>query len=159
MRRVSSSRILQHLHQGSAPQAGFPLPFDLVVLCAQERQYSPSVYGHRPFGARARVLRVPLTDGGQPLSPQNAARAYAAGTAVAAALVRDERVLVTCALGLNRSGIVNALAMLQLGADAPSAVAIIKRQRPGALHNPHFVQLVYAVAGRSLLRIPLTQVA
>lgn len=156
---MTISRILQHLHQGSAPEPGFPLPYDLVVLCAQERQFPPHIYGQHPFGSRARILRVPLTDHGRPLSPHNAARAYAAGTAVAAALVRDERVLVTCALGLNRSGIVNALAMLQLGCDAQSAVAIIRQQRPGALHNPHFVQLVYSCGGRSLVRIPISQVA
>ena len=152
---MSSSRIIRHLYQGSLPGAGFPLPFDLVVLCAGESQFDPKVYGQRPFGARARVLRVPLTDGGMPLSPQNAARAYAAATDVASTLSRGERVLVTCYLGLNRSGIVNALALLQLGWRAQEAVALIKAARPNALHNAHFVQLVYNIGGRSLFRVPL----
>ena len=156
---MTSSRIIRHMHQGSVPPQNFPLPFDLVVLCAEGCQFDPRAYGRHPFGARARILRVPLTDGGMALSPRQAAAAYAAGGEVAAAIARGERVLTTCQAGLNRSGIVNAFALMHLGWTAPEAVGLIRNARAGALHNPHFVQLVYSVGGRSLFRVPNSRVA
>lgn len=154
---MTASRIAPHLYQGSVPTAGEALPFDLVVLCALENQFSPATYGVRPFGRRARVMRVPLTDGNAPLAQHNVVRAYAAAREVARSHARGERVLVTCYLGLNRSGLVTALALVEMGFRAEQAVGAVKHARPGALRNVFFEQLVHNIAGRSLFRVPITQ--
>ena len=148
---MEASAITHRLWQGSVPSPGEMLPFDLVVLCAEEHQMPSAT-----FGARARVLRVPLTDLAKPLSPRRTHWAFRAAVEVARVYANGGRVLVTCAAGLNRSGLVNGLALLELGVDAPSAVAAIRRARPGALCNPFFEHLIYSAAGRSMVRIPVT---
>lgn len=59
-----------------------------------------------------------------------------------AAAVRDGRpTLVRCFAGYNRSGLVTAQALMDLGLDAEEAIALIRRRRsPWALHNEVFVQ-------------------
>jgi protein-tyrosine phosphatase len=153
---VIQAVVARRLLQGSAPPCGSHLPVDLVVLCAEEYQLAPAVYGHRPFGRRARVLRVPLTDGGQPLSVRRTRWALDAAVEVARTYSNGETVLVTCAAGLNRSGLVVALALLEFGVDVNTAIGAIRRARGAqALCNPHFVQFLYSVAGRSMVRIPI----
>ncbi|MFG2333377.1 protein phosphatase [Streptomyces sp. NPDC048604] len=68
-----------------------------------------------------------------------AVREAAAATAAA---VRDGRpTLVRCFAGYNRSGLVTAQALVELGLDAEEAVALIRRRRSSwALHNEVFVQ-------------------
>jgi hypothetical protein len=152
---MDAGHVTHRLWQGSVPTAGRHLPFDLVVLCAQEHQFPIAVYGVRPFGPRARVLRCPLTDGGAPLSNHGVSRAFGAAVEVARAYMNGERVVVTCQAGLNRSGLVVALALLEMGVDAPSAVQAVRRARPGGLGNVHFEHLIYSVAGRSMIRVPI----
>lgn len=49
------------------------------------------------------------------------------------------KILVRCNMGLNRSGLVVALAMLRLGHTPTGAILFIRRERgPDALSNPHF---------------------
>jgi protein-tyrosine phosphatase len=64
-------------------------------------------------------------------------------------------VIVTCAAGLNRSGLVMGLTLLELGVDPSTAIDVIRRARPGALCNPHFAQFILNMRGRSLVRIPV----
>jgi protein-tyrosine phosphatase len=151
---VTAERVATKLWQGSVPKPGVPLPYDVVVLCAEEHQFDPRVYGHRPFGSRARVIRVPLTDMGAPLSPRRLAMAFSAAADVAGAVLREEVVLTTCAMGLNRSGLVNALALMEIGVPVLDAIAAIRLARPGALSNPHFVALLHGIAGRPMVRFP-----
>ena len=154
---LDAEPVSPRLWQGSLPKAGHPLPFDVVVLCAAESQFDPRVYGHRPFGVRARVLRCPLTDGGLPLSRQGVSRAFSAAVQVAKAYAEGQKILTTCQMGWNRSGIVNALALMELGIDVSTTIEIIRRARPKALSNPHFVRLLYEAAGRALVRIPISR--
>ncbi|WP_242545104.1 protein phosphatase [Amycolatopsis sp. MtRt-6] len=63
-------------------------------------------------------------------------------TGLAVAAVRAGRTtLVRCHAGQNRSGLVVAQALVELGMDLPAAIAVIRQRRsPGALSNPLFVQ-------------------
>lgn len=54
------------------------------------------------------------------------------------------RVLIRCAGGMNRSGLVTALVLQHAGFSAADAVSTVRAQRsPHALSNPHFVQYLY----------------
>lgn len=53
------------------------------------------------------------------------------------------KTLVRCQAGYNRSGLVVALALIELGYDPQGAINLIRRQRsPYALHNEHFVRYI-----------------
>ena len=53
----------------------------------------------------------------------------------------NRRVLVRCAAGLNRSGLVVARILIEAGFDADEAVARVRERRsPDALENPYFVE-------------------
>lgn len=153
------TEIVRGLHQGDRNDAiamlrewqydhGQPhhLPrFDLLVLCAAEVQPEPRAKLPAP------VLRVPLRDVEEPLSPQQRQMVTRAAREVARRVARSERVLVTCAMGLNRSGLVSALALRALGADSREAVTLVRRARgPLALGNQSFEALVHTLSAREL---------
>lgn len=148
---MSANAVTPKLWQGSVPEAGKSLPFDLVVLCAVEHQFEGMA---RPFGRRARVLRCPLRDCA-PLSHREVKDALRAAVEVAHAYSNGLTTVVTCAMGLNRSGLVMALSLVELGIAPNDAVAAVRRARPNALCNPYFVQIIHEVAGRSVIRIPI----
>ncbi|MFF4344511.1 protein phosphatase [Kitasatospora sp. NPDC001540] len=116
--------------------------FDLVVSLF-------SAPGHGPApGVPHRVLPVPdgPLDGGQLAAVQEAVRAVA--TAVAA----GRTVLVRCRSGYNRSGLVVAQALVELGADTAGAVRKVRAGRsPWALHNELFVE--YLDVGLDVARL------
>jgi protein-tyrosine phosphatase len=49
-----------------------------------------------------------------------------------------KRVLITCHMGRNRSGLVMGLVLMQLGYTSAQAIALIRSARKGALSNAHF---------------------
>jgi len=53
-----------------------------------------------------------------------------------------ERVYLLCKQGMNRSGLVSALLLRELGVPSNEAVAVVRAARPGALNNVTFEQLV-----------------
>lgn len=53
-----------------------------------------------------------------------------------------KRVLVHCAAGINRSGLVSAAALIRGGYDAEEAIDMVREARSGALNNPEFVALL-----------------
>jgi hypothetical protein len=56
-----------------------------------------------------------------------------------ATLIRGgHRVLSHCGMGYNRSALVAALILVELGMPGPIAVARCRERRPGALYNPMF---------------------
>jgi len=143
---VNIWQIAPRLYQGSVPERG-QLAVDVVVLCAQEYQFPASRYGSRPFGD-TRVIRCPLTDANLPLSSGQVMRALRAAVEVARLWAHGSRVLVTCALGRNRSGLVNALALMELGHSAEASMAAVRKARPNAIDNPHFEHLLRAIGSR-----------
>jgi protein-tyrosine phosphatase len=117
-----------------------PFLVDFLVLAALEHQ--PRV----PAGLDG--CRISLEDRLPPTAElERLIRAGADDVArdVARRLKRGHRVLVTCAQGLNRSGLVSGLALRQLGFDGGRAVELVRRARGrDALSNPAFAAMVRA---------------
>jgi len=104
--------------------------FDLVVSLTAREGYGPSP------GVEHVVAR--LADA--VLDPPSAARVRELGTLVAAAVSDGRNVLVRCSGGLNRSGVVVAEALTQLGRTPDEAIGLVRAARgPWALTNPGFV--------------------
>lgn len=147
-RAIDAHRIVPGLYQGSRPPGGLTLArlgFSAVVLCAIEHQ--PDAYRFEAV----EVLYAPLDDDDRPLTAEEWEIARAASRAVAVRLLEGSRVLVTCHMGVNRSGLVSALALLRIaprGFTPYDAVRIVQAHRPGALRNPYFVDAILAVDRR-----------
>ena len=133
------------LAQGARPPTGAALPFDTVVLCAVEAQPHLAQRG-------LEVLRLRLNDDGEVPTQEEMQQAVDAGWAVARRLKQRKRVLVTCQMGLNRSGLVSALALMNLGCTPARAIAKVKKARGAfALSNKHFRTFV-EMYGREMRR-------
>lgn len=129
------------LYVGSKPAHGRH-PFDVIVLAAEE--YQP----HATRFPGVEVIHVPLDDAPwRDMRADEIAGALAAGKAVAQHLRAGKRVLVTCAMGLNRSSLVAAIAMHEVyGMSADEIVSRIRRARgEWALSNPNFERLLRTV--------------
>lgn len=133
MSKLDVSQIGPRLYQGSYPPMGDVLKehgFDVVVLAA--REYQPEAI--RFVGVR--VIHAPMND--CPDVPVVQARRVAAE--VARLWKRGARILVTCQAGLNRSGLITALAWRYItGRSGREAVRAVKRGRGDeALFNNYF---------------------
>jgi len=64
---------------------------------------------------------------------------------VSDAVQHGEVVLVTCYMGLNRSGLINGLALCQLGFTADGAIRRVQQRRYDALFNESFVEVIRAL--------------
>ncbi|MGH3999980.1 MAG: protein-tyrosine phosphatase family protein [Pseudonocardiaceae bacterium] len=53
-----------------------------------------------------------------------------------------KRVLIHCAGGINRSGLLSAAALMRDGMSASKAIETVRLRRPGALNNREFVRLL-----------------
>jgi hypothetical protein len=107
--------------------------FDLVVSLTARPGYGPAE------GVEHVVVR--LADA--VLDETSTARVRELGLLVAAAVREGRRVLVRCSGGLNRSGVVVAEALIQLGHSPDAAVAAVRAARgPWALTNPGFVSFL-----------------
>lgn len=141
---LDATRLAPKLWIGSKPPQGDILAkagFDVLVLCAEE--YQPRLAS---FPGLNTVVHAPFDD--------DVVDEHTADTAVTAAmdvhdhLLDHERVLVTCMMGRNRSGLVCAIALhLLTGCDPRDAAIHVKRQRVGldggeALSNPHFIEFL-----------------
>ncbi len=123
----------------SASPDALPFRVDLLVLCAYEFQ---------PRSRAVSILSVPLDDRLFRSSAEARAvtsMAKEAGCFAADRVICGEKVLICCAAGLNRSGIVSAYTLKQLGVDGASAVRKIRRARgPNALGNSSFLHAILA---------------
>ncbi|MFJ9770970.1 protein phosphatase [Kitasatospora sp. NPDC101157] len=93
--------------------------------------------GHGPAPGVEHVVReVP----DRPLSPGQLLAVQEAARLTAAAVRRGRPTLVRCHSGYNRSGLVVAQALVDLGHPADEAVRLVRERRsPWALNNPVFV--------------------
>lgn len=136
MRRIDATRILPRLYQGSIPPTGATLRragFGALVLAAEEHQPSarhfPGLY----------VLHAPLDDHEYPLTGQEWTQIATAAEFAAVGVRKGMRVLVTCQAGLNRSGIITAMAVMMLtGCSGDQAVRLVQSRREDALCNSSF---------------------
>lgn len=144
---IEADRIAAGLYQGSKPLPGRSvahLGFDVLVLCAYEYQPDAEQF------PGVKVVRALLDDSGVPMTQAEWNEAAAAANVVSQELTLGRRVLVTCQQGINRSGLVTALALWQLsGKSGADVVSHVQRRRPGALRNRWFQQALLALPARS----------
>lgn len=110
LRNYDMTHMGPKVYQGRLPPAGVGLAysgFGLLVLCAREHQPAARNY------PGVEVIRLPFDDCDS-LAPATLARAAEIAQRGAAYVVAGKRVLNTCNLGLNRSGIVTALTLYYL---------------------------------------------
>ena len=122
---MSRSEVAPGLFVGSKPPPGHHEGIDAIVLAAME--YQPP--GHLFPGIE--VIHVPLDDApGRRMREDEIVDATKVASQVARRLRAGRRVLVTCQLGLNRSGLIAALAMHEVyGMRADGIVAGLRRAR------------------------------
>lgn len=140
--------IIPGLAQGAAPQPpgkGFAHA-DTIVFAAEELQPR----GLRPPPGK-RLLRVPLDDDPyRPVPPKLGQTLHRIASGLAREIRAGRKVMVTCAMGLNRSGIITALTLMYLyGMPSQDAIRLIRARRsPEALCNPMFEQWLLATRAR-----------
>jgi len=137
---TAPKRVAPGLYQGAmgwddtveAAQSG---KFNLVVLCAHDVEL-PSL----PPG----VVGVHLKLKDAPMIPEDAWPAiWRTVGMVREAVLNGQRVLVACAMGLNRSGLITGLTLRSLWMTGSEAVTLIRRARgPFALRNGYFRSVV-----------------
>jgi protein-tyrosine phosphatase len=149
-RIVRDRRSNGSIWQGSAPPEGSALRdagFDVLVLCADE---------HQPYADRfpgVHVIHAPNDDNPRRYpSEEERRRACLVAMEVARRVEEGgQKVLVTCQMGMNRSGFVSALAThILTGFGGKKCVELVqKNRRPRAgfkpLCNPRFVEQLEAL--------------
>lgn len=144
--KIEATPIAPHLYQGSIPPSGKTLSdarFTMLVLGA--REYQPR---SENFPGLRTVLHAPLDD--DVPTTREIEMAVNAAALVSEEIKRGGKVLVTCIMGRNRSGLIMALALRNLyGFSGKQVVSQVKVMRPFALTNPHFVQILSDLPARS----------
>ena len=146
MRGVDASFITIGLYQGGAPPFGRALAeygIDVLVLCAEEYQppddHFPDVH----------VLRCGFDDELQVRPRVWQAAKNTVQTAGSLRRGKAANVLVTCALGWNRSSLLTAMLLCEWDwCSGPEAVAIIRRARPKAFGTTPFGERLSAPGRR-----------
>jgi protein-tyrosine phosphatase len=137
---MDAQRIATKLWMGSYPRGPVRYEFNALVLCAKELQE----HFEHPDPPRI-LVRVPLDD--HEPTPAEVKLALRGARRVNELRRQGLRVLVTCAQGINRSGLVVALALVLDGMPAAQAIQAVRqgRRHPAgvqALRNPHFVKVI-----------------
>lgn len=108
--------------------------FDLVISLFTRGGHGPDP------GVEHRVAEIP--DG--PLSTGQIDQVRQSAVVAADAVRRGRATLVRCHSGYNRSGLVVAQALIELGHDSSGAVALVRQQRsPWALDNDVFMEYLH----------------
>jgi len=136
----TANKIIDGLYQGGFPPGGdglYKAGINVLVLCAKEHQDASFYEG----------VQVILAPGDDDRRPHRLARFIdgwkEAGRQTAAHVKAGNTVLVTCMQGLNRSGLVVALALRELtGWSGQRIVDHIQQHREGALFNDTFAQYI-----------------
>lgn len=135
---IDANRILPGLYQGSRARRGPALKlagFDALVLCAEE--YQPHA---REFPGLV-VYHAPLDDHTDRITDDEWLRIINAAEFAMSNIHHGRRVLVTCQMGWNRSGIVNGVTVMMLtGCKAQDAVRQIRSKRRKGLSNRSFAE-------------------
>ncbi len=131
------TQVAPRLWQGSRPQSWTDLKgvlgVDVLVLAAQEHHPADYVF------PGVKVLYAALDDSGPPPTEAELADAEAVATLAATRYVRGDRLLITCYMGRNRSGLITALVLVRAhGLTGKQAVRAVQAARPEALSNAYF---------------------
>jgi len=128
MSSIEASEIIPNLWQGSYPPFGSRLNregFKLLVLCANEFQFETSLFDW------CSVVHAPNEDSpNHPLTREQLVIAVSAARKVADAVNKGQKTLVTCAAGLNRSGLVTGISLhLIKGWDGEACIERVRTRR------------------------------
>lgn len=116
-------------------QSGSPESVDADVDVIISLQLMPPHYlPPQPAPQELLSLWWPIDDGPMP----DPATVRSLARFVADLLNQGRRVLVHCAAGNNRSGLVVARTLIEQGMGASTAIGMVRRAVPSALVNPHF---------------------
>lgn len=136
------------LYQGSYPGTDPELfrRFDVIVYSAKEKH--PRFSKKLPPGKQ--VISIPLDDDPyQPILPSDAKMLMLCAQNLARSIRNGKKVLVTCAMGYNRSGLITALTLISLtGCHGKTAANIVRSRRRTsdeghpALFNPVFARFI-----------------
>jgi len=120
---MDADPILPTLYMGGhrQPRSAAP-PYDLRVLCAKELPRDDDHQAHK-------LIRLYLDDTGAFLTPKEVERTREGACLVAVAIAQGKRVLVSCAMGRNRSGLVCARALIFLGYEPRKAINAVRARR------------------------------
>lgn len=143
-------QIHTNLYQGSYPKLSKELAdhFDVVVFTAVEKQPKPAALKAVPKAVI--VKKFPLDDDPyQPITREQAAELFHLAKELAYHLRNGKRILITCAMGMNRSGLLTALTLMAAtGCTGRSAFETVQSRRRAmedgtrALFNPIFSRFV-----------------
>ncbi len=112
-------------------------PFQTVVSCLS----------NQPHVADKNFHFCPLTDDAFEIVKGDWARAQLAADFAASEVQRGHRVLVFCREGMNRSGLVAALAVRLLRrCSGQEALELVQARRAGSLYNWHFKKALMALS-------------
>jgi hypothetical protein len=120
-----ATEIIDRVWQSGRPQAGER--WDAVIDLDGDQPLLEDV---------ALYVRWPIVDGPAP----EHAPLVALADLVADLRRAGKRVLIHCAGGMNRSGLLVAAALIREGMNAQEAIDLIRTRRPGALNNRQFVR-------------------
>lgn len=156
---LDANWVIGTLWQGSVPRLRPNLcQVDVIVLAAKEFQgrtgprgkvytYTPDKYCNR----KIRVIRAPLDDGGA-MTKSEMQYAVRAAWQVRECLDEGYKVLSTCWAGMNRSGLISAIALMLPARQysmtpgaltSDQAIFLVRRARgERALSNPYFVSFL-----------------
>lgn len=151
---LDADEIVPGLWQGSWPSFGSVVSnagFHTLVLTARELQYPAELY----HGVK--VIHAPNDDNEEryPFTREKLAVALQAAREVVTDIQSGKKVLVTCAAGKNRSGLVSALTLhLLYGWPGSDCAALVRRKRIPldglpALSNPVFSQALSQLQGNT----------
>jgi hypothetical protein len=145
---IDASEIVPGLWMGSAPPRGHSLlraGFHVLTLCAIEHQPSTE---HFPG---VLVARAALIDDGTPVTSSQWEQALGLSGHLARAVASGKCVLVTCAQGRNRSGLITALVLARVtGCDGRAATRAVQERRISPF-GPALTNTEYC---RALARVP-----
>lgn len=139
---MARNEVAPGLFVGSKPAPGRHEGIDVIVLAAEEYQPPAELF------PGAEVIHAPLDDDpSRPLREDEIATATKTASRVARRLRAGRRVLSSCAMGLNRSALIAALATHEIyGMSADEIIARMRKARGAwALSNPNFERLLRVV--------------
>jgi protein-tyrosine phosphatase len=138
--KLDANAILPRLWQGRRPPMGDRLRihgFQALVLCAAEHQPDAHLF------PGVEVIYAPNDDNFGQITREQIEGALAAARQTATLVRSGRKVIVTCWAGINRSGLVSAIALhLLTGWSGVACIRHVKGARPGALRNPAFQEVL-----------------
>lgn len=134
-----ANEVAPGIYVGSRPDYEECRSYEVIVFAAKE--YQPSATDFPGI----KIIHAPMDDT-DPMSKEDTTTALRTAMTVAALRRKGNRVLVTCWAGLNRSGLIAALALkLLYKTNATQAIQRVRNARgPWAISNNAFVRLIGA---------------